>query len=369
MTAAADLFTPLALRRLTVPNRIVVSPMCQYSSHDGFATDWHLVHLGTRAVGGAGLILVEASAVSPEGRITPGDLGIWKDEHIPKLRQIVEFVHSQGAAIGIQLAHAGRKASMAVPWERERVVPAEEGGWTNVVAPSPVAFSSTYPVPQALDLEGIQKVRTCFRTAAQRALAAGFDVVEIHSAHGYLLHEFLSPLSNLRTDSYGGSFENRVRLLIEVVDEVRGVWPDEKPLFVRISASDWVEGGWSITESVELAKLLQARGVDLIDVSSGGNIASAQIPVGPGYQTPFAEQIRREAGIHTGAVGMITNASQADQMIRNGQADLILIAREFLRNPYWPIKAAQELHRQISWPAQYLRAAGRDAAKREPLTV
>ena len=369
MTAIADLFTSMTLGALKLTNRIVVSPMCQYSSEDGYATDWHLVHLGTRAVGGAGLILVEATAVVPEGRITPGDLGIWKDDHISKLRQIVDFVHSQGSAIGIQLAHAGRKASMAVPWEAERVIPPSEGGWIDIAAPSAVPFSANYPQPKALDFSGIQTVRNAFVSAAKRAIMAGFDVIELHAAHGYLLHEFLSPLSNLRTDAYGGSFENRIRLLLEIVEDVRTVWTSESPLFVRISASDWTRGGWTIDESVELAKLLKTRGVDLIDVSSGGNIPAAQIPVGPGYQTPFAEQIRREAAIPTGAVGMITGASQADQMIRNGQADLILIAREFLRDPYWPINALQELQKEISWPAQYLRAAGHKVPKRESLTV
>ena len=369
MNETPDLFSPLTLAGLHLPNRIVVSPMCQYSSLDGFATDWHLVHLGSRAVGGAGLIIVEATAVSPEGRITPGDLGLWKEEHISKLQQIVEFVHGQGSYIGIQLAHAGRKASMAVPWETERRMTPKEGGWTDVVAPSAVPFADNYLKPHALDEAGIRKVVDDFAAAIRRATQAGFDLIEIHAAHGYLLHEFLSPLSNRRTDQYGGSFQNRVRLLLEVVEAARKEWLHEKPLTVRISATDWAEGGWDIEESVELAKLLKQRDVNLIDVSSGGLVPHVKIPAGPGYQTPFAERIRRESGISTGAVGMIIEPMQADHIIRTSQADLVLIAREMLRDPYWPVHAAADLHKQSSWPVQYLRAAGSDASAREAVLM
>jgi 2,4-dienoyl-CoA reductase-like NADH-dependent reductase (Old Yellow Enzyme family) len=368
MNDSVNLFSPLKLGDVELPNRIVVSPMCQYSSVDGFANDWHLVHLGSRAVGGAGLIIVEATAVSPEGRITPADLGLWKDEQIPKLREIVTFIHEQGARVGIQLAHAGRKASMDVPWKQERVVPPNEGGWTNVVAPSPIAFSDSYPKPTALDTAGIRRLIECFRASTERVLEAGFDLIEIHAAHGYLLHEFLSPLSNQRRDEYGGSFENRIRLLLEVVDAVRSRWGQSKPLFVRISATDWVEsGGWDVPQSVQLARKLKERGVDLIDVSSGGLVPYAKIQVGPAYQTPFAEQIRKDTGILTGAVGMITEASQAAEIVRNGQADLVLLAREFLRDPYWPLHAAATLGGTTSWPVQYLRAAHRGSIPREPI--
>ncbi len=368
MTDSVDLFSPLKLRELQLSNRIVVSPMCQYSSVDGFANDWHLVHLGSRAVGGAGLIIVEATAVTPEGRITPADLGLWKDEHIAKLREIVSFIHEQGVRAGVQLAHAGRKASMEVPWKPERVMPVGEGGWNDVVAPSAVPFSDRYPHPIALDQAGIERVVEAFRAATDRALEAGFDVIEIHAAHGYLFHEFLSPLSNQRTDEYGGSFENRIRLLIQVVDAVRERLPQSNPLFVRLSATDWVEGeGWDIAQSVQLARQLKEHGVDLVDVSSGGLVPYAKIPVGPAFQTPFAEQIRKGAGIPTGAVGMITEAAQAAEIVRNGQADLILLAREFLRDPYWPLHAAATLGATASWPVQYLRAAHRGSVPREPI--
>ena len=359
----SDLFAPLEIGTLTLRNRIIVSPMCQYSSEDGFTTDWHLVHLGARAAGGAGLVFTEASAVVPEGRISPEDLGIWKAEHIPGLRRIVNFIHSQGAHAGIQLAHAGRKASMQVPWQPERVREPNEGGWPNVMAPSAVPFSDKYPMPVALDPAGISAVRDAFVAAASRAAAAGFDVVEVHAAHGYLLHEFLSPLANWRTDSYGGSFGNRIRLLVEVVDAVRAVW--QKTLFVRISATDWAEGGWDADQSVELAKTLKNCGVDLIDVSSGGMVLDAKIPVGPGFQVPFAERIRREADIYTGTVGFITDPAQADQLIRNGQADLVLLARELLRDPYWPLHAAAKLGKTVSWPKQYLRAAPAGSTPRQ----
>ncbi|HEX4232475.1 MAG TPA: NADPH dehydrogenase NamA [Bryobacteraceae bacterium] len=355
MESISELFSPLTLGGLTLRNRIVVSPMCQYSSEDGFATDWHLVHLGSRAVGGAGLVFTEATAVSPEGRISPQDLGLWKDEQIAMLRRIVGFVHSQGAYAGIQLAHAGRKASTKRPWEGDGVIKPEEGGWTTVYAPSAIPFSSKYPQPIEMTRDDIRRVTGCFAAAARRATQAGFNVIEIHSAHGYLLHEFLSPLSNHRTDKYGGSLENRIRMLAEVVDAVRTVW--RKTLFVRISATDWAEGGWDADQSVELARVLGGHGVDLVDVSSGGAVPNVKIPVGPGYQTPFAEKIRKEAGIRTGAVGMITDPVQADHIIRTGQADLVLLAREFLREPYWAIQAAGELGKTETWPVQYIRAA------------
>jgi 2,4-dienoyl-CoA reductase-like NADH-dependent reductase (Old Yellow Enzyme family) len=364
-----NLFSPISFRDITLPNRIAVSPMCEYSSDDGFANDWHFVHLGTRAVGGAGLVFTEASAVLAEGRITPQDLGIWKDDHIAELKRIVAFLHSQGAHAGIQLAHAGRKASMSRPWDGDRLLSPEQGGWSDVVAPSAVAFADNYAKPHELDQDGIRLVSQAFALAARRALTAGFDIVELHSAHGYLMHEFLSPLSNHRTDEYGGSFENRIRLLTETVDAVRQEWPLHLPLFVRISASDWVEGGWNIDESVALATILKQHAVDLVDASSGGLVAGAKIPVGAGYQVPFAERIRRESGIATAAVGMITDAAQADQIIRNGQADLVLLAREFLRDPYWPLHAAEHLGAEMTWPAQYLRAAHRTTQTRAAIST
>jgi 2,4-dienoyl-CoA reductase-like NADH-dependent reductase (Old Yellow Enzyme family) len=351
------LFSPLTLRSLTLRNRVGVSPMCQYSSEDGFATDWHLVHLGSFATGGAGLVLTEAAAVTPEGRISPQDLGIWDDAHIPMLRRITEFCRAQGAIVGIQLAHAGRKASTRRPWEQPSgAVPVAEGGWDHVMAPSAMPFAPNYPSPHALSLDGIAQVIASFRAAAIRALAAGFQVVELHAAHGYLLHEFLSPLSNARTDQYGGSFENRTRLLLEVTDAVRVVWPDALPIMVRISATDWADGGWTVDESVQLAALLKARGVDLIDCSSGGLAAHQQLTVGPGYQVPFARRIRAEAGVPTAAVGLITDAAQAEQIVADGSADLVLLARELLRNPRWPLMAAHTLGASTIWPPQYERA-------------
>jgi 2,4-dienoyl-CoA reductase-like NADH-dependent reductase (Old Yellow Enzyme family) len=365
----SHLFSPISFRDVTLPNRIAVSPMCEYSSVDGFANDWHLVHLGSRAVGGAGLVFTEATAVLPEGRITPNDLGLWKDEHVPMLGRIVEFLHGQGAHAGIQLAHAGRKASKGRPWDGERLLSPEENGWSNVMAPSELAFADGYARPLPLDLAGIAEVKQAFVAAARRALAAGFDVVELHAAHGYLFHEFLSPLSNKRTDAYGGSFENRIRLLVETTDAVRAVWPERLPLFVRISATDWADqttgNGWDVDQSVELAKVLKQHGVDLVDCSSGGNVAGATIPTGPGYQVPFAERIRSQAEIATGAVGQITAAPQADQIVRNGEADLVLLAREMLRDPYWPLHAAEVLGVSMTCPAQYLRAAGRASTARE----
>lgn len=355
------LFEPMALRGVTLPNRIVVSPMCQYSAVNGLANDWHMVHLGSRAVGGAGLVIVEATAVSPEGRITPEDLGIWNDEQVGPLRRITQFIESQGSVAGIQLAHAGRKASTWQPWlGKSGAVPVGAGGWTPA-APSAVGFGPDHAVPHALGADEVNAVIEGFIRAAERALAAGFKVAEIHAAHGYLLHQFLSPLSNRRDDQYGGSFENRIRLLLEITEAVRRTWPEELPLFVRLSATDWVEDGWNAEDSVELARRLKTLGVDLVDVSSGGTSASAEIPVGPGYQTAFAEQIRREAGIATGAVGMITEAVQAEHILRTGQADLIFLARELLRDPYWPLHAAEALRDQsVAWPAQYVRAAHRD---------
>ncbi len=363
------LFDPLAIRDLTFANRVFVSPMCQYSSHDGYANDWHFVHLGSRAVCGAGLIFTEATAVLPEGRISPQDLGIWADGHIEMLGRIVSFIHEQGSIAGMQLAHAGRKASTRRPWETPGTVPESEGGWKKVVAPSALPFADNYPMPQALTSGGIQEVVSAFATAARRACQAGFRVIEIHAAHGYLIHEFLSPLSNKREDDYGGSFENRTRLCREIVAVVRSAWPRELPLFVRISATDWIDGGWNIHESVKLAAQLKPMGVDLIDCSSGGNVPHAKIPVGAGYQVAFAERIRREAEIMTGAVGMITSPIQAEHIIRTEQADAVIMAREFLRDPYWPLRAARELDQPVAWPVQYLRAGPEGAQARVPVDL
>ncbi len=349
------LFAPLALRGLTLRNRIGVSPMCQYSSTDGFANDWHLVHLGGFATGGAGLVLSEAAAVSPEGRINVHDLGIWSDEHIPMLRRITDFVRANGAAIGVQLAHAGRKASTKRPWEGSGLITANEGGW-EVVAPSEIAFSPTYPQPHALSLDGIAKVIDDFRLAAQRAITAGFQVAEVHAAHGYLIHEFLSPLANARTDGYGGSYENRTRLAREVAVAVRDVWPDEWPVFVRISAQDWAEGGWTLDESVRLAGEFKTLGIDVIDCSSGGLAAHQQIALQAGYQVPFSRRVRHEAMIPTAAVGLITTATQAESIVADGDADIVLMARELLRHPRWPLSAAHELGADAPWPPQYVRA-------------
>ena len=353
------LFTPLTLRGVTLRNRIGVSPMCQYSAEHGLATDWHLVHLGAFATGGAGLVIAEATAVLPEGRISPHDLGLWDDAQVPMLRRITAFCRAQGAAMGIQLAHAGRKASLRRPWEGTGAVDAEHGGWDNVMAPSAVPFAPDYPMPHELSLDGIAQVIGAFRAAAVRAAAAGFQVVELHAAHGYLLHEFLSPLANQRTDRYGGAFENRIRLLLEVTDAVRAVWPADLPLFVRLSATDWAEGGWTLDESVQLAARLTAHGVDLIDCSTGGLAAHQQIAVAPGYHVPFARRIREEAAIPTAAVGLITDAAQAERIIADGDADLVLMGRELLRNPRWPLAAAQELGAAITWPPQYDRARPR----------
>ncbi len=353
--SSSHLFSELAIRDITFRNRIAVSPMCQYSCEDGFASDWHLVHLGSRAVGGAALVVAEATAVEARGRITPGDLGIWKDEHIAPLARAAQFIRQQGAVAGIQLAHAGRKASCTAPWEGGTFLLESAGGW-RTVAPSPIPFRETDTPPAELSQAEIAALVQAFVAAARRSLTAGFQVLEIHGAHGYLLNEFLSPLSNHRSDEYGGSFENRIRLALEIITAVRGVWPHSLPLFLRISAVDWAEGGWTIEDSVELARRVKALGVDLIDCSSGGLVAHARIAVGPGYQAPFAEQVRRDAQILTGAVGMITAPAQADAIIRGGQADMVLLAREMLRDPYWPLHAAQALGSKPDVPVQYQRA-------------
>jgi 2,4-dienoyl-CoA reductase-like NADH-dependent reductase (Old Yellow Enzyme family) len=365
--AANGLFDELKIRDIRFANRIAVSPMCQYSCENGLATDWHLVQLGSRAVGGAALVMAEATAVLPEARISPQDLGLWSEAHIERLSRIAKFIHSQGSVAGIQLAHAGRKASTARPWDGTGKLAPDHGGWSDVVAPSAIAFAPDYPMPVALTIERIGEIVRAFGKSAERALDAGFRLVEIHSAHGYLLHEFLSPLSNHRPDLYGGSFQNRTRIVREVVESIRRVWPERLPLFIRISSTDWVEGGWDIDQAVELARHLRTLGVDLIDCSSGGNVATAKIPIGPGYQVPFAERIRRDARILTGAVGMITEAAQADKIVRSGQADMVLLAREMLRDPYWPLHAAAQLGKTISWPVQYLRAAPPGSPTRQPV--
>ena len=351
----SSLFQPLQQRGLTLRNRIAVSPMCQYSSVDGMPDDWHLVHLGSRAVGGAAVVFTEASAVSPEGRISPQDAGIWSDAHAQAWSRIAAFIASQGAIPAMQLAHAGRKASTFAPWRGSGEVPRAEGGW-QAVAPSALAFDEDYPRPLALDAGGIAKVVADYRAAAMRAHAAGFRIVEIHAAHGYLLHEFLSPLSNRRTDGYGGDFEARTRLLRETIAAVRDAWPEALPLWLRISATDWVDGGWDVEQSIELARVAGGLGVDLVDVSSGGLDPRQRIETGPGYQVPFAARIRREAGVATGAVGLITGAAQADGIVAGGAADVVLLARELLRDPYFPRRAARALGVEPEAPAQYLRA-------------
>jgi len=349
------LFEPFDQRGVKFPNRIAVSPMCQYSSEDGFANDWHLVHLVSRAVGGAGLVITEAAAIEPEGRISPQDLGIWQDAHIEKLGQIVESIHRHGAVAGIQLAHAGRKASNKPSWDGGGVLSESEGGW-RAIAPSPIPFKAESHTPKALTIEEIKGLIASFVNAAKRSLEAGFNVIEVHAAHGYLLHEFLSPLSNHRTDEYGGSFENRIRFLSEVVQGVRNVLPDQIPLWVRISAIDWINDGWDIEQSIALTKIFKSLGVDLIDTSSGGIVPGEKILLGAGYQTAFSDRIRREAKIATGAVGLITEPVQADHIIRTGQADIVLIGREMLRDPYWARRAAKQLGQPISGPKQYARA-------------
>jgi 2,4-dienoyl-CoA reductase-like NADH-dependent reductase (Old Yellow Enzyme family) len=352
----SHLFSAIKVKGVEFKNRIVVSPMCEYSSTDGFANNWHLVHLGSRAVGGAGLIITEAAAVSPEGRITFADLGIYKDEHIAKLKEITSFIEEQGAVAGIQLAHAGRKASHIEPWNGgKQLQPTEENGW-ETVAPSAIPFSRSEIAPLELDKAGINKVIADFKAATERAIKAGFKVIELHGAHGYLINEFLSPHSNKRTDEYGGSFENRIRFLLEVIAAVNEVWPSDYPLFVRLSTTEWTEGAWTIDDSIALAKILKDNGVDLIDCSTGGNVAGAQIPLKPGYQVEFAEAVKKQAGILTGAVGLITEAKQADEIIQSGQADLVVMARELLRDPHFPLRAAHELGHEVKWPVQYERA-------------
>ncbi len=350
------LFAPYPVRGITLRNRIVVSPMCQYSCVNGFATDWHLVHLGSRAVGGAGLVIVEATAVEARGRISPQDLGLWSDAHIEPLARIAAFMRAHGAVPGIQLAHAGRKASTYRPWSGNGAVPVAEGGWEDVVAPSAIPFTEGYPQPRAMTTEDIDAVREAFVATVRRAMAAGFEYVEVHAAHGYLLHTFLSPLANTRTDGYGGSLVNRMRLVLEVAEVTRAVWPDTFPLAVRLSATDWLAGGWTIEESVILARALRDRGVDLIVASSGGTSPHQRIPVGPGYQAPFASRIRHEAELPTMAVGLITEPDQAEAILAHGQADLIALARQFLRDPYWPLHAAIALGVDRAWPDQYSRA-------------
>ena len=351
----AKLFEKIKIRSVEFKNRIVVSPMCQYSSNDGFANDWHLVHLGSRAIGGAGLVISEATAVKPEGRISPDDLGIWKDEHIGFLKRITSFIELQGAVPGIQLAHAGRKASISSPWLGNTPVQVGEGGWTPE-GPSPVAFKPGDHVPHELSKPQIGQIIQAFAEAALRAMKAGFKVIEIHGAHGYLINEFLSPASNFREDEYGGSFENRIRFLLEVITAVRSVWPEELPVFLRISASDWVDNGWRAEDSVALAKIVREKGIDLMDCSSGGNVNKAPIKVGPLYQVQFAEKVRKESGILTGAVGLITTAQQCEEILEQGKADMIILARQLLRDPYFPLHAAKELGAEVKWPVQYERA-------------
>lgn len=351
------LFSPLQIRSVTLKNRVVVSPMCQYSAVDGVANDWHLVHLGSRAVGGNGLIIAEATAVTPEGRISPQDLGLWNDEQADALKRITTFIEQQGSVPGIQLAHAGRKSSLSAPWLGDKLISKEDGGW-DTVAPSAIPFNESYSTPHTLTIDGIQRIVTAFGSAARRALDAGFKVVEIHGAHGYLINEFLSPLTNERTDEYGGSFDNRCRFLLEVIAAIRSVWPEELPLFLRISASDWVEGGWSVEDSVKLAEIVKLRGVDVMDCSSGGAVAYAKITTRPGYQVPFADAVRK-AGVLTGAVGIIVTAEQAEEILQKEQADLIFMGRESLRDPYFPIHAAGALGYDLEWPVQYERAKRR----------
>ncbi|MGV0102288.1 NADH:flavin oxidoreductase/NADH oxidase [Nostoc sp. DSM 114160] len=357
-----DLFSPLKIRDLILPNRVAMSPMCQYSAENGIANDWHFVHLGSRAAGGVGLIMVEATAVTSIGRITPGDLGLWDDTQIEPLARIVRFVRQQGAVVGIQLAHAGRKASSNVPWLGGSPLTPEQGAWT-IVAPSSIGFDANSPVPMSLDERGIEETIIAFVQAAERALQAGFQVIEIHAAHGYLLHSFLSPLSNQRTDIYGGSLENRIRLLLEVARRIRDILPQGMPLFVRISATDWVEGGWNIEQSVILSRELKVLGVDLIDVSTGGLVPQAKIPVEKGYQVPFAAKIKQSAQINTAAVGLINNAEYANQIITRGCADLVLIGRELLRDPYWSIHAQSSLDETPNWPVPYGYAVKRQKRK------
>lgn len=354
----STLFTPLKLRELTIRNRIFVSPMCQYSADNGIANDWHLVHLGSRAVGGAGVVIVEATAVAPEGRITPGCLGLWSDEHAHAFAPVAKFIKAHGAAPAIQLAHAGRKASTELPWQSGKQLSPKEGGW-QTIAPSRIPFADGFNAPLALDVNSIENVIEQFASAAVRALNAGFEVVEVHMAHGYLLHEFLSPITNRRSDSYGGDFENRIRLPMAVARKVREIWPASKPVFVRISATDWVDGGWELEQSIRLVKELKKIGIDFIDCSTGGLTPDAKIPAGTGFQTPFATAIKQQTGIATGAVGFITEPVQAEHIVATGLADAVLLAREMLRDPYWPLHAAHALGVDVTWPKQYTRAKPR----------
>lgn len=351
----ASLFESLTIRSVRLKNRIIVSPMCQYSSTDGFINDWHLVHLGSRAVGGAAAVMTEATAVSPGGRISPGDLGIWKDEHIEGLKRVTDFIAAHDAIPGIQLAHAGRKASHQVPWKGGEALTKEEGAWPTI-APSAIAFKEGEPAPGEMSIEEIRDCVVQFRTAAERALRAGFKIIEIHGAHGYLINEFLSPASNKRKDTYGGSFENRTRFLVDIVESIRQVWPQEYPLFVRISATDWTSDGWNGDDSVMLGKLLETKGVDLLDCSTGGNISGVRIELKPMYQVPFAERIKKETSLLSGAVGLITTAAECEQIIAEGKADVVFLARQLLRDPYFPLHAAKELGVDVPWPEQYLRA-------------
>ncbi len=349
------LFSPLKIKSLHLRNRLVVSPMCQYSSVDGFANDWHLVHLGSKAIGGAGIVFTEATAVVPEGRISPSDLGIWKDEHIDFLKRITHFIKAQGAVPAMQLAHAGRKASTQAPWLGNGSVAPSDGGW-KPVAPSALAFKEGDLVPSELNIAEIKNLVNAFQQAAARALAAGFEIIELHGAHGYLINEFLSPASNKRTDEYGGTFENRIRFLLEIIDSTHKVWPADLPIFVRISATDWVDEGWTEADSIALAKILKTKGIDLIDCSTGGNVAGVKIAIKPLYQLNFATSIKKESGILTGAVGLITTSAEAENIIANGEADLVFMAREFLRDPQFPLRAAHELNAEVAWPKQYERA-------------
>lgn len=351
----SQLFSQLKIGDIRFRNRIFISPMCQYSSQDGMPNDWHVVHLGSRAIGGAGMVMVEATGVTPEGRISPGDTGIWSDAHAQAFARISQFILEHGAVPAIQLAHAGRKGSTDLPWHGGEAVAESAGGWIPV-APSAIAFSDTYPMPKAMTHADIDHAVEAFVSAAQRALDAGFQCIEVHMAHGYLLHEFLSPLSNQRDDEYGGSLENRMRLPLRIAKAVREVWPAKLPYFVRISATDWMENGWDLEQSLALCHQLKAIGVDLIDCSSGGLVPNANIPAGPGFQTPFAERIRHEVGMATGAVGLITSPQQAEHILRTGQADVVFLARELLRDPYWPLHAAKQLGVDVQWPVQYQRA-------------
>ncbi len=352
---SARLFSPITFRSVEIPNRIVVSPMCQYSAEDGMPYDWHLVHLGSRAVGGAGMVIVEATSVSAEGRISPGDLGLWNDSQAMAFRRLTRFIAEQGSIPALQLSHAGRKAATSAPWINKGAPLPENESWT-IVAPSPVPFTPRHQTPKSLERAAIEGIIAAFRDAAQRSVGAGFRLLELHMAHGYLIHQFLSPLSNTRTDEYGGSFENRIRFPLQIVSAIRSVVPESFPVLARISATDWVAGGWEIEQSVQFARALGSAGIDAIDCSSGGNVTATSIPVGPGYQVPFASRIKKETGLPTAAVGFITSPEQAEQIIRTEEADMVVLAREFLRDPYWPLHAAKQLKQEIAWPKQYLRA-------------